>query len=410
MNPFPMVLADLRALRWVARAIVLLIAIAVATGVAIGSQERIVRQGSAQAAEGFDLLVAAPGSQTQIVLTAVYLQLEALPLIDGALLNRLAGDSRVAGAAPIAFGDVVRGYPVIGTTASFVTKWGRLTPADGRVFTNQGEAVIGANVRLAIGDRITPAHGIGGRHRPGEDSDEEAQHRHAGAAYTIVGRQAPLGTPWDRAILVPVESVWETHGLGNGHERNDAPLGTPFDAEKVPGVPLIVLKPQSIASAYSLRAQYRQGGTMALFPAEVLVSLYQVMGDVRDVLLTASALNNLLILTATLLLLLALTGLRRRRYAILRALGAPPLYVFLVVWIGAAGMIAAGCVLGIALGWGVAWVLSGFLEHKTGIHLVFAPALSDLTLVVALIGFGSILASLPALLSYRLPIAEALRG
>lgn len=66
MNPLPMVLADLRGLRWIAPAVAILIAVAVAVGVAMAGQERTVRKGSAQAAEGFDLLIAAPGSQTQV--------------------------------------------------------------------------------------------------------------------------------------------------------------------------------------------------------------------------------------------------------------------------------------------------------------------------------------------------------
>jgi len=77
-----------------------------------------------------------------------------------------------------------------------------------------------------------------------------------------------------------------------------------------------------LTAGYTLRAQYRQGGTMAFFPAEVLVSLYRTLGDLRDVLVIASALNDVLIFAAVTILLLALAGLRRRRYAVLRALGA----------------------------------------------------------------------------------------
>ena len=79
----------------------LLVAIAVALGVAVSAQETALRRASAQAADDFDLLIGAPGSQTQLVLTAVYLQIDAIPLVDGALLNRLAADPRVASAAPL---------------------------------------------------------------------------------------------------------------------------------------------------------------------------------------------------------------------------------------------------------------------------------------------------------------------
>ena len=34
---------------------------------------------------------------------------------------------------------------------------------------------------------------------------------------TIVGRMRPTGTPWDRAIVVPIEYNWSVHGLGTGH-------------------------------------------------------------------------------------------------------------------------------------------------------------------------------------------------
>jgi hypothetical protein len=56
-------------------------------------------------------------------------------------------------------------------------------------------------------------------------------------------------------------------------------------------VPTLVVKPRMVAGAYALRAQYRQGGTMAVFPAEMLVSLYRTLVDMRDVLVIASALN-----------------------------------------------------------------------------------------------------------------------
>ena len=218
MNPWPVVIADLRALRWVAWVAPMLVAIAVAVGVAVSAQEAALRRSSARAADDFDLLIGAPGSQTQLVLTTVYLQPEALPLIDGAILNALARDARVKAAAPIALGDVVRGYPVVGTTAAFAGRWGRIAPSEGRLFAGEGEAVIGADVRLRVGDTITPSHGVAGHRNPfGVVSEEEAAIAMTAVRYVVVGRLPRLGTPWDRAILVPIESVWEIHGLGNGH-------------------------------------------------------------------------------------------------------------------------------------------------------------------------------------------------
>jgi putative ABC transport system permease protein len=388
----------------------LLIAVAVAVGIGISAQEAALRQSTARAADDFDLVIGAPGSQTQLVLTTVYLQPDALPLIDGGILNALARDERVKAAAPIAFGDSVRGYPVVGTTPVFAGRWGRLAPREGRVFAREGEAVIGADVQLRIGDSITPSHGLAPRHgSAGVESEDEAGHRHEGIRYVVVGQLPKLGTPWDSAILVPIESVWETHGLGNGHANDAAALGPPFDAPRVPGVPAIVVKPRAVADAYALRSQYRQGGTMAFFPAEVLVGLYKTLGDVRDVLVVATVLNDLLIFTATAMLLLALAGLRRRRYAVLRALGASRFYILLAVWLGAALVLAAGCLLGLILGALAAWFTGLLVEQTTGLLLAVGVGWPEVLGVLGLIAAGSLLALLPAIASFRTPVDWSLR-
>ncbi|MDR3375208.1 MAG: ABC transporter permease [Ancalomicrobiaceae bacterium] len=410
MNPLPMVIADLRAMRGAALLSILLIALAVAIGVAIGAQERALRSASARAADDFPLLIGAPASATQLVLTSVYLQPEALTLMDGALLPKLASDPRVEAVAPIAFGDVVLGYPVVGTTAEFVTRWGRRQLVEGRNFAAEGEAVVGAEVKLAIGQSITPSHGVAGQHRHfGLEDEEEHAHRHEGVRYTVVGRLPHLGSPWDRAILIPVESVWETHGLGNGH-RDESHIGAPFEAEHLPGVPALVVKPKQVFQAYQLRSDTRKAGLLAVFPAEILVSLYQTVGDIRDVLVVASGLNNVLVFLAILMLLVTLVSLRRRRYAILRALGASRTYVALVVWLGAAVLLSLGAFAGLAAGFIGAHAVAMLVAAETGLTLTISIGAGEVALVGLMALFGSLLALIPAAIAWRRPVAESLRS
>jgi putative ABC transport system permease protein len=403
MNPFPMLRAELKALRWLGPAIVLIVALAVMIGVALNAQERAFRKGSAKAAEDFDLVIGAPGSQSQLLLSSVFLQPEALPLMSGDILSRLANDRRVQAAAPLAAGDNASGYPIVGTSAAFATRWGRIQPSEGRVFAGDGEAIVGADVTFALGDRIIPSHTIAGiSHHAGEAPDEE-EHRHEGFDYRVVGRLPRLGTPWDRAIMVPIGSVWAVHGLKPEEGKQSG-------GAQAPGVPLIIVKPRGIADAYALRAAYRQGGTTAFFPAEVLVQLYQVVGDIRTVLVIASTLNAILIFSAVLVLVWAITVLRRRRYAILRALGAPRRFLFLVVWLNAATLLAMGCTLGLLLGWLATGAVANYVARETGLVLEFIFADTDLSLVLILILGGSTLALVPAALICRLPVAEGLRS
>lgn len=423
MNPLPMLVADLRALRWTGLAVILLVGLAVAVGIAINAQERALRKSSAAATDDFDVLIAAPGSQTQIVMTGVFLQPEALPLLDGRILKQVLADRRVRAAAPIALGDVANGYPIIGTMAAFVTRWGRIAPQAGRVFAAAGEAVIGADVAMALDDEIVPSHGHAGSTRePGKAQPDEAEHRHGVARYRVVGRLPPLASPWDKAILVPIESVWAIHGLevedhddhehsaGRAGDKDAEPAFESFvTSDSLPGVPLIVVKPNSVADAYGLRSAYRQGGSMAFFPAEVLVSIYGALGDIRDLLVAASQLNAVLIFLVVLLLFWAIAGLRQRRYAILRALGAPRRFILLVVWLNAVSLLAAGCLTGLVAGWGLSYAAAWLIGSRTGLRAQFIFDAGDIRMVAALIVIASLMALVPAIIASRRPVIEALQ-
>jgi putative ABC transport system permease protein len=409
MNPGPMILADLRQLRWTGLIVAALVAACVAAGVLIGMQERAFRRASARAADDFPLLVGAPGSAAQLVLSSVYLRLEALPLLDGETLRRLQADPRVAAVAPIAFGDVARGYPVIGTTAAFATRGGNLATTDGRMFANEREAVVGAGVALALGDRLTPSHGHGVAPTPGHADEDEAKHAHAGHDYVIVGRMAATGGPWDQAIITPVEAVWEVHGLGDGHAEEGA-VGPPFDAEQIPGSPALVVTPRSVADAYALRADMKKAGLLSVFPAETLVEIYAALGDVRQALLTASAINDGLVFLAVTALLVTVAATRRKRYATLRALGAPRAYVLATVWGASALLTGVGCLAGLALAVMASKAFSAALAQRTGVVAPLSIEAEDVMLAIAVFAAGSLFAVIPAWLAGRGDIVEGLRS
>lgn len=204
------ILADLRRLWLGGIVVVLLVALATALGVAVTLQERSLRLGSARAADKFDLVIGAAGSETQLILSSIFLQAAPLPLVDGAVLTKLAADPRVAWAAPVGFGDSFAGYPIVGTTTSLVSNT-TSGFAEGRMFALEGEAILGAAVDLSLGAEIKPMHGTA----------ETGGHTHTEIAYKVVGKLQPTGTPWDRAILVPIQAVWHVHGLGHDHGHDE---------------------------------------------------------------------------------------------------------------------------------------------------------------------------------------------
>ena len=158
MNPLPIVIAALRRNRFTALLFVGVIALAVALGVAISAQERALRLGSARAADRFDLIVAAPGSQTDVLLSVVYLDPTAVELLSPEMTRTILTGERAAFAAPIGFGDSLGGDPVVGTTVEFVDHLsGGL--AEGQPFATLNEAVVGALSPHEIGEQLEVRHG-----------------------------------------------------------------------------------------------------------------------------------------------------------------------------------------------------------------------------------------------------------
>ncbi|WP_428688740.1 FtsX-like permease family protein [Roseibium sp.] len=399
-RPLALVTALLWRFRWSNLTFVLLIAVSVGIGVGLIAQERGLRRGSARAAEKFDLIVAAPGSEITMMFAAVYLQPSDVPLLDGAAFDEIAGHDHVDLAAPIAFGDSFGDAPVVGTTAEFVTHLaGGL--AEGRMFAATDEAIAGVKVNLAPGDTFSPAHGV-------EDgADEDA---HEGHEITVVGKMPPTGSPWDRAILVPVESVWQVHGLARGHapERSGR-IGPPFDADYFPGTPAVLVRADALWANYALRSDFTRHDMMAFFPGAVLAQLHALMGDVRQILSVMAVLTQVLVAAGVLTGLIILTRLFSRRLALLRALGAPVRFVFAVVWSYAAVLIVTGSLAGLAVGWVGVRLISEAVTARTDILVTASLDWPEFHLIAAFVSLTALIALLPAFLSVTRNVIAELR-
>lgn len=443
MIPWRLIAADARRL-WAGVAIVtLLIALATALSISVSLQERALRMGSAKAADRFDLVIGAPGSETQLVLSSVFLQPSALTLIPAHVLDDLDSNPLVAWAAPVAFGDFYQGMPIVGTNAALVTDGGKRELQAGRVFNDGYEAVVGAASGLAIGDSFTPIHGQVG---------EEGAHSHENVHYTVVGILPADGSAWDKAILVPVDAVWRVHGIhphehhdddedaghhdenadnhdeeGDGHHDEEAADQERHEHEEQhadgdgdgaqeaehhheAGVPAIVVKPKSIAGAYQLRSLYRSNTTLAVFPGEVLVKLYSILGDIRELLMYISLGTQGLVGVAVAMVAVMHLRQRQKQIGALRAFGAPRAGIFALIWCGLMSLVCIGVGVGVALGYAAAQAVAGVMSEKSGFVLPITLGAEDGLFVVTLLLLAAVVLTVPAMLSYRQSPAAALRG
>lgn len=388
MNPFPFILSEWRHSRGTLGAMALLIAIGSAISLGVTSVERALRESSASAADRFDLIVGAAGSEAQLVLTTIYLQPAALKLMPVEVLKRLRADPGVEFADPIATGDSFAGFPIIGTTADFASDHGKLSLNGGQWFVHKDEAVVGATTSLKIGDTYTPLHGSAS-----ENAIEE--HAHTGQQIKVVGRMATTGKPWDNAIIVPFETMLEAHSH-TGHVYT--------------GIPAIVVKPRSVMDAYRLRNTYRSDLTTAVFPAETLNLLYRTLGDVRELVFWIATSGQLLVLVAVLLGLYATLISRSQGLVALRAIGAGRLFLWLTLWLQAMGMLLAGIVGGLLAGSLVACLAGSILSARLGMNVNARLASDDLWSLYMILMAGALASGLVAWRVYRIPVSSALRS
>lgn len=346
MNPLPLVLAQWRQSRTALLAMILLVALGSSINVGVSLLERAVRESSTQAADRFDLIVGAAGSEAQLVLTTVYLQPAALKLMPNDTLARLQADAGVAMAAPVITGDSTGRNPLVGSTLEWASQHGQLPATQGRWFARSGEAVVGSAVSLTVGEHFTPLHG-------GVQENVLEEHAHTGSTITVVGRAAPTGTPWDKAVIVPYETMLAVHQK-DGH---------------VPGLPAIVVKPRSVVDAYRLRQLYRTGATTATFPAETLTSMYRTLGDVRALAYWIAIAGQLLLMASIFLGLYAMLSGQSALLMSLRAIGASRWFIWLDLWLIVMAVLLLGLACGTAMGILAAHAIASELSRHMGLAL-----------------------------------------
>lgn len=405
MNVFMLLKAELRRSAAVLAGLALVLALSLSLSIATGLTDRMLRQSSAAAADRFDLLIGAKGSSTSLLLSTVFLRDEPQTLVPLEVMKGLDDKHGVKWAAPVAFGDRADVSPIVGTTSTLVTFGGTLKPEEGRVFTNLFEAVVGAETDYKIGDKIEPMHG----RTPG------AGHKHSHAYFTVVGRMPATGTPWDRAVMVPIEALWSMHSLAlqSKWQQNNPTLGewSDEDIKLMPGVSAVVVKPISIADAYRLRQSQsmrtvtgQQGeavNLMGVFSGEVLVSLYGLLGNASEAITLLARLTLFTALTATVIAGVLLGELRRPSLLQLRVLGAPRHYLITLIWLLIMTVIVVGAVGGLVLGTGFAEGAAILLGRETGIVMHPSPRFDEgMTVVITLIA-GAFCALLPAWLVGR---------
>lgn len=395
----------------------IVLSIALSTFLLLGI-ERIrndVRENFSQSISGTDLIVGARTGPVQLLLYSVFRIGSATNNMRWSSAQALAGHKAVAWMVPISLGDSHRGFAVVGTTTGYFEhfRYGDQQPlqlGQGRRFEALFDTVLGAEVaeRLGykLGDRIVLSHGDGAL----------AGNDHANKPFTVVGVLARTGTPVDRSVHISLQAMEALHldwvagvplpGLSVTAEQAAQQNLTPRTVTAV----LLGLKGRAAVFAVQRHvASFEAEPLMAILPGVVLDELWTVVGAGERGLQAISALVALVSLGGLVAVILAGLDERRRELAILRAAGAGPRQMLLLLAAEGALVTLCGVVLG-ALAHAAAVALAGsWFEARFGIALHLGmPGSTEWALMGAVLAGGWLASLVPGWRAYRLSLADGL--
>lgn len=374
-----------------------------------------------QAVSGTDLIVGPRTGSIQLLLYSVFRIGAPTHNLRMESVEALAKHPGVAWVVPLSFGDSHHGFPVMGTEVGYFEhfKYGDKQPllmTEGRPFAPQleglYEAVLGAEVAQAEGYRvdqeITLHHGLDSTHGLGA--------AHADKPFKVVGILARTGTPVDKTIHVNLESLSAIHLEWAG----GAPLpGLHIQADHArkfdlsPGeVSAALVGLKNRAAVFAVQRHLTEApheALMAILPGVALDELWRLISVGEKALLAMSALVALVSMVGLVAVVLAGLNERRRELAVLRAIGASPRHIGLLLALEGAWITLLGLAMGSALTFTFAALVKPWAQTALGISL--QPGSPTLTQVQVLAGValaGLLASALPAWRAYRLSLSDGL--
>lgn len=375
--------------------------------VAVLTLQRESETGFLRESGQFDLVVGAKGSPLQLVLSSIYHLDVPTGNIPYSRFETFTQDPRIASAVALGLGDNYHGYRIVGTYANLFSLADRRDPrkplfhlAEGAIFENDFEAVIGAQVarqtELKVGDRFVGTHGLAVT--PGSSEHREFP-------YKVVGILAPSGGSSDQAMYVSLPSVWRIHEQEvNTHRQAAGVAGAAPASTEDLEVTAILLRLKAVGLRLMMAQEIqKQTEAMAAIPVNEMLRLYrQVLQPMQRMLL---AVAGLVVIVSTLSITATLyqaAERRRRDLAVLRALGAHPREIFALVVLEAFLVTLLGLATGWLLGHGGLALAHPYIRESLGIGI--APWTTDRVEAISLglVTAGGLLAGiLPAVQAYR---------
>jgi putative ABC transport system permease protein len=393
------------------------IALSVALLIGVEHVRLGARESFANTISQTDLIVGARGGALQLLLYTVFRIGSATNNIAYESYTHFRDHPAVAWTIPYSLGDSHRGFRVVGTSADFFQHYRyrrdrTVELAEGGIPTAIFDVALGSEVAAAlkyhVGQQVVITHGI---------TQGRGILEHDDKPFTVVGILRRTATPVDRSLYITLEGMEAMH-------LDWSEGAPPLPGEAIPAWKIVQQEiPIKQITAFLLRARsridtlrlQREVNTFedepltAIIPGVVLSELWRTIGYAEDALRVVSFFVIIIGLLGMLVSLYTALAERRREMAVLRAIGAGPWRIILLLVLESGFLSTAGATLGVLLVYVLSFLAQPIVEEHFGLFIPIQPlGVIGYLYLLAVIVAGLLIGIVPALRAYRHSLADGL--
>lgn len=442
MNSFRLALKSLWHRRVATLLTVLAISLSVALFIGVEKTREATRDAFSGAISRVDLIVGPRTGSLSLLLYSVFHVGAPSHNVSMKAVDYARSLEAVEWVVPFSLGDGYQGFPVVGTTSDFFTKYKvrsgeSVRFSSGESFDAPDEVVLGSEVvasgRLKLGDLIVLSHG----HSEHGDGFE----RHEDHPFKVVGIIGFTGTPIDRSVYVSLEGMGaihqepsaadsssskthkheasddhdHDHDHGHNHDH-DHEAHSSFVSKDgkilVTQVSGFFVGAKNRMASLELQRQlntWTGEALSAILPGVAMSELWKNLAIFESAMAIISACVVLTGVIGLFVSLLILSGQRRREMVVLRAVGAGPKTIFTLLAGEAVFIVLFAIVLGMGFMHLGLFMLNPWIEKKFAIHLELSTInFYDLIFAGILLLVGAIVGILASVRAYRSAMHDGL--
>lgn len=355
---------------------------------------------------GVDLIVGARTGSLNLLLYSVFRLGSPTNNIDWETYQHISDNSKIAWSIPIALGDSHKGFRVMGTTTDYFKyfsygKKRQLSFSQGKPFENVFDVVLGAQVAqklgYQLGDKIVLAHGLG----------KTSFSLHSNSPFQVTGILSATGTPIDQTVHVSLQGIEAVHtDLQKDIKTHGSALTAKHLTELNPkSITAFMLGLTSRMATFGVQRDinnYRKDPLSAILPGVALAELWQMIGLLENTLRLISGLILISALLGLSAMMLASIKEREREIHLLRVVGAPAFFLFLLIQLEALLISFVSMLIGTTSLYLSVFMARDLLSTNFGLHIgLNILSYNNILFLLLVVSATLVVSTIPSFTAYK---------